>query len=113
MGLIFKYILLVLNLLLVESVVLLYFPISSGLYASNTYVTVLLVLSLLTLLVAALQVRKGLDQASRGFMDRYTWYNGFIYMGFRAIPFLFEFKAFSDWTFTKTALRIFDWIRLE
>ncbi len=34
-------------------------------------------------------------------------------MAFRAVPFLFEFKVFSDWTFTKTALRLFDWIKLE
>jgi hypothetical protein len=112
-GLVIKYVLLVLNLLLVEGVVLVYFPLSSGQFAGNGYVTTLLVLSMLALLVQALQIKQGLDQASRGFMDRYTWYNGFIYIGFRAVPFLFEFKAFSDWTFTRTALRIFDWIRLE
>ena len=70
-------------------------------------------MNMLGLLVQSLQIKAGLDQSSRGFMDRYTWYNGFIYIGFRAIPFLFEFKAFSDWSFTRTALRIFDWIRLE
>lgn len=46
-------------------------------------------------------------------MDRYTWYNGFIYMFYRAIPFLFEFKIFSDWTFTNTSLRLYDWIKFE
>lgn len=46
-------------------------------------------------------------------MDRYTWYNGYIYMTYRAIPFLFEFKIFSDWTFTSTSLRLFDWIKYE
>lgn len=112
-GLVIKYVLLVLNLLLVEGVVLVYFPLSSGQFAGNGYVTALLVLSMLALLLQALQIKQGLDQASRGFMDRYTWYNGFIYIGFRAVPFLFEFKAFSDWTFTRTAVRIFDWIRLE
>jgi len=81
--------LLVLNLIVVESVILLYFPLSSGQYESNPYVIVLLILSLFSLLVQALQVKKGLDQTSRGFMDRYTWYNGFVYIGYRAIPFLF------------------------
>lgn len=93
--------------------VLLYFPLSSGKYTSNTYITVLMVLNLIALLVQALQIKKGIDRASKGFMDRYTWYNGFVYLGYRAVPFLFEFKMFSDWTFTKTAIRIFDWIRLE
>ncbi len=92
--------------------VLIYFPLSSGQFEGNAYVTVLLVMNMLGLLVQSLQIKAGLDQSSRGFMDRYTWYNGFIYMGYRAIPFLFEFKAFSDWTFTRTSLRIFDWIRL-
>lgn len=46
-------------------------------------------MNILALLVQSLQIKAGLDQSSRGFMDRYTWYNGFIYMGFRAIPFLF------------------------
>jgi hypothetical protein len=110
--LILKYLLLVANLIMTESVVLLYFPLSSERYQSNTYITVMVIVSMMGLLVQALQIKKGLDLASRGFMDRYTWYNGFIYMGYRAIPFLFEFKMFSDWTFTKTALRIFDWIRL-
>lgn len=112
-ALILKYLLLVANLIMTESVVLLYFPLSSERYQSNTYITVMVIVSMMGLLVQALQIKKGLDRASRGFMDRYTWYNGFIYMGYRAIPFLFEFKMFSDWTFTKTALRIFDWIRLE
>lgn len=112
-GLILKYCLLIVTLVVTEAVVLLYFPLSSETYQSNSYVTVLVVGSMMALLVQALQIKKGLDQASKGFMDRYTWYNGFIYMGYRAIPFLFEFKMFSDWTFTKTALRIFDWIRFE
>lgn len=69
--------------------VLVYFPLSSGQFAGNGFVTAHLVLNMLALLVQALQIKQGLDQASRGFMDRYTWYNGFIYIGFRAVPFLF------------------------
>jgi hypothetical protein len=88
-GLLLKYLLLLINLIMIESVILLYFPLSSGQYRTNSYVIVLLIMSLMSLLIQALQVKKGLDQASRGFMDRYTWYNGFVYIGYRAIPFLF------------------------
>ncbi len=70
-------------------------------------------ISALGFLCSALQIKYGIDQKSKGFMDVYTWYNGMVYMAFRAVPFLFEFKIFSDWTFTKTALRLFDWIKLE
>ena len=112
-GLLLKYVLLVASLLMTESLALLYFPLSSDNYQDNAFITMLVLLSLANLLVQALQIKKGLDQTSKGFMDRFTWYNGFVYTGYRAIPFLFEFKMFSDWTFTKTALRVFDWIRLE
>lgn len=88
-GLVMKYILLVLNLMMMEGVVLLYFPLSSERYTDNTYITILITLSLMNILVQALQIKKGLDRTSKGFMDRYTWYNGFVYLGYRAIPFLF------------------------
>lgn len=84
-----KYLLLIVTLVITEAVVLLYFPLSSAKYVGNSYITILVVVSMMALLVQALQIKKGLDRASKGFMDRYTWYNGFIYMGYRAIPFLF------------------------
>ena len=103
---------LVLNLLYTELLILLFFPFSSNNFTENSYIDFFYIISALILLVSALQIKYGIDQKSKGFMDRYTWYNGFVYMGFRAVPFLFEFKVFSDWTFTKTSLRLFDWIKL-
>lgn len=39
----------------------------------------------------------------------YKWsFNIFFY-----IPFLFEVKTFIDWTFTKTAMSIWDWFTFE
>ena len=29
------------------------------------------------------------------------------------IPFLFEVKTIMDWTFTSTALRLYNWIKFE
>lgn len=36
-----------------------------------------------------------------------------IFKTYKAIPFLYEIKMLIDWTFTKTALDIFQWIKLE
>lgn len=44
-------------------------------------------------------------------MDRYVWYNGYVYTALRVVPFLFEFKVFSDWFVSKTTMRLFDWIK--
>lgn len=109
--LIIKYILLITSLVYVHGAVLLFFPLNSDYFGSNRYITVFYVLHIFYFLISALQVKVGLNKESRGFMDRYSWYNGYIYMTYRAIPFLFEFKIFSDWTFTKTSLRLFDWIK--
>lgn len=101
------------NLVYVEILVLWFFPMNSNNFTNNFYISFFYILNALAFLVSALQIKEGIDQKSKGFMDSYTWYNGYIYMAFRAVPFLFEFKIFSDWTFTKTALRLFDWIKLE
>jgi len=32
---------------------------------------------------------------------------------FRAVPFLLELKVFTDWSFTRTGLDVFQWIKFE
>lgn len=108
-----KYFLMLVSMVLIHGLVLVFFPFNSDSYESNTYVIIFYILNSFYFLISSLQVRNGVDKESRGFMERYTWYNGFIYMFYRAIPFLFEFKIFSDWTFTNTSLRLFDWIKFE
>lgn len=113
LTLILKYLIMLCAILLTHLTTLLFFPSHSGLHQTNSYVQVFYILATFYFLVAALQVKYGVDQFSRGFMERYTWYNGFVYLFFRAVPFLFEFKVFSDWTVTHTSLRLFDWIKFE
>lgn len=113
MTLLLKYTVLLITMLYAELTIVIFFPLNSGKNSTNTYIWIFYTLYSTSFLASALQIKYGINQYSKGFMDRFTWYNGFIYIGFRAIPFLFEFKVFSDWTFTKTSLRIFDWIRLE
>lgn len=112
-SLILKYVILIVSLIYVHFVVLCFFPLNSGYFGNNNYVTVFYILHLFYFLISSLQVKVGVNKESRGFMDRYTWYNGFVYSFYRAVPFLFEFKVFSDWTFSNTSLRLFDWIKYE
>jgi hypothetical protein len=46
-------------------------------------------------------------------MSGYTNVNRYALKGFMAIPFIFELKTFADWTFTKTALDVFQWFILN
>jgi hypothetical protein len=36
-----------------------------------------------------------------------------MFQGYLAAPFIVELKIISDWTFTKTALDLFQWIKFE
>lgn len=36
-----------------------------------------------------------------------------VYIGYRAIPFVYELRTLLDWTITKTSLTFFEWLKLE
>lgn len=107
-SLIIKHIVLIVSILILNYMFL--FQIPSG---GNHYIFIFGFIYNIYFLISALQVKHGINRISRGFMERYTWYNGFIYMGFRAVPFVFQFKVFSDWFVTKTVMRLFDWIKFQ
>ena len=46
-------------------------------------------------------------------MNDYGYVNTYAFKGFMAVPFLFELKTFADWTFTRTALDVFQWFILS
>lgn len=64
---------------------------------------------------SALQIRHGLlDLRKTSILmkkDNLLYYG--IFKIYKEIPFLFELKHSLDWTFTKTSLDIFQWIKLE
>ena len=45
-------------------------------------------------------------------MDSFNVYGSTIYRAYLAIPFIFELRSIIDWTFTRTALDVFQWIKL-
>lgn len=46
-------------------------------------------------------------------MEDYGRINNYTFRVYMAIPFLFELKTFADWSFTKTALDVFQWFNLS
>lgn len=61
-----------------------------------------------------MQIRYGVAEMKKGhfLMNSYHIVNYVAFKGFMAIPFIFELKTFIDWTFTKTALDVFQWFNL-
>ena len=46
-------------------------------------------------------------------MNDYTLTRFVLFQVYRAVPFLFELKTILDWTVTRTALSLFQWIKFE
>lgn len=65
--------------------------------------------------ISALQIRFGLPELRKGnfAMSDTGPINKGIFQGYLAAPFIVELKIVSDWTFTRTALDLFQWIKFE
>jgi hypothetical protein len=81
----------------------------------NYYLTIFYFLFVLYFMISALQVRFGLPEIRKGSIVREDTspISKGIVQGYLATPFIFELKIISDWTFTKTALDLFQWIKFE
>ena len=64
--------------------------------------------------LSAYQIKVGLPEIRKGsfIVDQFNVYGSTIYRAYLAIPFIFELRSIIDWTFTKTALDVFQWIKL-
>ena len=64
---------------------------------------------------SALQIRFGLPELRKGnfTMEGTTPINKAAFKTFQAIPFLWELRIVTDWTFTKTSLDLFQWFKFE
>ena len=110
-SLILKYMLQCTVLGIVHYMMVWFIPQRSASHTRNFYSKGFYTLYCVYFMLSSMQVRDGIDRTSRGFMDRYVWYNGYVYTALRVVPFLFEFKVFSDWFVSNTTMRLFDWIK--
>ena len=133
--LLLKYYLQLFLLLLVHAIVFWAFPISANIdlmatpfcqfkdEAGNQCNEVFMNWSLVTFYLlycvyfffSALQIRYGLPELRKGnfAMGGYTPIHKSMFIGFMSAPFVFELKIIADWTFTRTALDLFQWIKFE
>jgi len=84
-------------------------------FNDNPKLIVFYLLHCLYYIFSALQIKYGLlDLKKTSLLMRDTdLVSNAIFKGYKAIPFLYELKLLIDWTFTTTALDLFQWIKLE
>ena len=82
---------------------------------SNNYVLVFYILYNFYFFFLCLQIKFGLAGMRKlsPLMSGSSMFYNIIYRTFQYIPFLFELKNFIDWSFTKTSLEIWQWLKFE
>jgi hypothetical protein len=81
----------------------------------NSSLAIFYILCCLYFYASAIQVKHGLPEVLTSYfmLNRYHWLNKWIFTGFYNIPFIFELRTIIDWTYTKSALDVFQWIKLS
>jgi len=82
---------------------------------AGTATTIFYLLFALYFTLSAFQLKHGIPgfKGKLFLMKHYTIWNSVGFKVYRAVPFFFEVKTFMDWTFTHTALDLFQWLKLE
>jgi len=82
---------------------------------AGTATTVFYLLFVIYFTLSAFQLKHGIPgfKGKLFLMKHYTMWNSVGFKVYRAVPFFFEVKTFMDWTFTHTALDLFQWLKLE
>ena len=81
----------------------------------NIYISIFYILYIFYFLFSGLQIKYGFTDIKK-ISSRLKASNFFASLSYKIyinIPFLFELKNFIDWTFTSTALSLWQWLKLE
>jgi hypothetical protein len=81
----------------------------------NAFLVLFYLLYCVYFAISSLQIRYGLPELRKGnFAMKDTGpINKGMFQGYLAAPFVMELKIISEWTFTKTSLDLFQWIKFE
>lgn len=76
---------------------------------------VLFMLKCFYLLISCWQLKFGYSISARSdsLTQHFSLFAYYLYEAWRKVPFLYELKTLLDWTFTRTSLRFYYWIKLE
>lgn len=82
---------------------------------SNGYLTAFYIFYCVYFTLSVLQIVKGYKEKKQrnSMMRKYDAVSYVLFFIYKTVPFLFEIQCFMDWTFTTTALSIYQWIKLE
>ena len=82
---------------------------------SNVYISIFYLLYILYFFFSGLQIKYGFTDIKKisPHMRSTNLITYFTYLIYQNIPFLYELKNFIDWTFTTTALNLWQWLKLE
>ena len=83
--------------------------------SENYYTLIFYILYLFYFLFSGLQIKYGMTDIKKvsSLMKASNTFYNLTYKCYIQIPFLFELKNFIDWTFTKTSLDLWKWLKLE
>ena len=125
-GLLMKYITQVVAIILIHYFIYFYLPQTTysnqqtlnqviNRISENPYTMVFYILYLFYFLFSSLQIKHGMTDIKKvsSLMTSTNFISSLIYKCYIQIPFLFELKNFIDWTFTKTSLDLWKWLKLE
>ena len=126
LGLLMKYITHLLTLVFIHYFIYFYLPKTTYSYqqslnqalnriSENNYALVFYILYLFYFLFSSLQIKYGMTDIKKvsSLMKASNMFYSIVYKCYIQIPFLFELKNFIDWTFTKTSLDLWKWLKLE
>ena len=126
LGLLMKYITLILTIVLIHYFIYFYLPRTTftnqqslnqaaNRMSDNYYTLIFYVLYMFYFLFSGLQIKYGITDIKKvsSLMKASNTFYNIIYKCYIQIPFLFELKNFIDWTFTKTSLDLWKWLKLE
>ena len=84
-------------------------------FQSNWALIIAYLLYLVYFFYSAIQIRTGHPEIRdvNSLTKKDSNINKWIFQGYLAIPFLWELRTITDWTFTKTALDLFQWFKFE
>ena len=83
--------------------------------SENVYTLIFYIFYLVYFFFSSLQIKHGMTDIKKvsSLMTSTNLINSIVYKCYIQIPFLFELKNFIDWTFTKTSLDLWKWLKLE
>ncbi len=82
-------------------------------FSNNPTLIIFYLIYCIYFMLQAFQISYGQPVEKKDMMKTYNGDAGLVYLLYQMIPFVYEIKTVVDWTFTKTSLDLFQWLKLK